>query len=218
MKNTAYLLPVLCLATLAAATMPAHADGLNLTPDLGKTLSATIEPYASNENNGSFFVGLTQVNLSLGHTSLGSIEAFCDDFTHEISTPDTYNVKIEAVAGNQTLEEEAYYGTMFGSTPSGNATLDSDIQELIWNFTAPKNDQYALNNEMKILQAEMLANYSSANYSDDFYLDAGNGGQSFMVVTDPPSTSPVPEPSTLATFGTGLFAVAGFARRRFVRS
>src|ERR1700761_7166689 len=197
MKNTAYLFSALCLAALSVSAVPAHADGLNLAPELGKTLTATIEPYASGENNGSFFVGLTQVNLSSGRTNLGSVEAFCDDFTHEISTPDTYNVTVQAVAGNKTLEEEAYYGTMFGSTPSGNTAMDTDIQELIWNFTAPQNEQFALNNEMKILQAEMLANYSSANYSDDFYLNAGNGGQSFMVVTDP-STSPVPEPSTLA--------------------
>jgi PEP-CTERM motif len=214
MKNTAYLLSGICLAALTLSAMPAHADGLNLTPDLGKTLSATIEPYASGENNGQFFVGLTQVNLSLNGHSLGSVEAFCDDFTHEITTPDTYNVKVEAVAGNQTLEEEAFYGMMFGS---GNAALDVDLQELIWNFTAPSNQQYSLNSEMKTLQQEMLNNYQSTDYSDSFYLDAGRSGQSFMVAGDP-STSPVPEPSTLATFGTGLFAAAGFARRRFLRS
>jgi hypothetical protein len=99
---------------------------------------------------------------------------------------------------------------MFGSTPSGNAALDSDIQELIWNFSGAN---YALNGEMKILQGEMLAGYKTANYSGDIYLNAGDGGQSFMV-TDP---SPVPEPSTLATLGTGLLAAAGFTRRRFLR-
>jgi PEP-CTERM motif len=61
----------------------------------------------------------------------------------------------------------------------------------------------------------MLAGYKTANYSGDIYLNAGDGGQSFMVDNDP---SPVPEPSTLATFGTGLLAAAGFTRRRFLRS
>jgi PEP-CTERM motif len=61
----------------------------------------------------------------------------------------------------------------------------------------------------------MLNSYKTADYSDDFYMDAGRNGQSFMVVNDP---SPVPEPSTLATFGTGLLAAAGFTRRRFLRS
>lgn len=212
MKKIAYLLPAICLGTLTISAMPAHADGLNLAPLVGKTgVTMTVEPYASGENNGSFYVGLTQVKIAQGKTSIGSTEAFCDDFSHEISVPDTYTVVVTAVAGNTTLEEEAYYGTMFGSTPSGNAALDSDIQELIWNFSGAN---FALNGEMKILQGEMLAGYKTANYSGDFYLNAGNGGQSFMV-TDP---SPVPEPSTLATFGTGLLAAAGFTRRRFLRS
>jgi hypothetical protein len=211
-KKIAYLLPAICLGTLTISAMPAHADGLNLAPLVGKTgVTMTVEPYASGENNGSFYVGLTQVKIAQGKTSIGSTEAFCDDFSHEISVPDTYTVVVTAVAGNTMLEEEAYYGTMFGSTPSGNAALDSDIQELIWNFSGAN---FALNGEMKILQGEMLAGYKTANYSGDFYLNAGNGGQSFMV-TDP---SPVPEPSTLATFGTGLLAAAGFTRRRFLRS
>ena len=212
MKKIAYLLSAICLGTLTISAMPAHADGLNLAPLVGKTgVTMTVEPYASGENNGSFYVGLTQVKIAQGKTSIGSTEAFCDDFSHEISVPDTYTVVVTAVAGNTTLEEEAYYGTMFGSTPSGNAALDSDIQELIWNFSGAN---FALNGEMKILQGEMLAGYKTANYSGDFYLNAGNGGQSSMV-TDP---SPVPEPSTLATFGTGLLAAAGFTRRRFLRS
>jgi PEP-CTERM motif len=210
-KKTVYLLPALCLATLTISARPAHADGLNLAPFVGETISMTVEPYASGENNGSFYVGLTQVKFSQGKTMIGSTEAFCDDFTHEISVPDTYSVVVTKVAGNTTLEEEAYYGMMFGSTPSGNSALDSDIQELIWNFSGAN---FKLNGEMTILQDEMLAGYKTANYSGDFYLNAGDGGQSFMV-TDP---SPVPEPSTLATFGTGLLAAAGFTRRRFLRS
>jgi hypothetical protein len=210
-KKIAYLLPAICLATLSMTSMSAHADGLNLAPLLGQTVSMTVEPYSSGETNGSFYVGLTTVNISKGSTN-GSVEAFCDDFTHEISVPDTYHAVVTAVAGNTTYEEEAYYGMMFGSTPSGNAAIDSDIQELIWNLSGAN---YGMNNEMKTLQTEMQNGYKTANYSDDFYLNAGDNGQSFMVDNDP---SPVPEPSTLATFGTGLLAAAGFARRRFLRS
>ena len=196
------------------SSRPAHADGLNLAPYVGQTVDMTVEPYASGESNGSYYVGLTQVYVAHNGVISGSVEAFCDDFTHEITVPATYTATVQAVAGNTTLEQEAYYGLMFGSKPSGDSVMDSDIQELIWNFTAPANQQYALNPEMQILQGEMLSGYQSVNYSDSFYLNAGNSGQSFMV-TDP---SPVPEPSTLATFGTGLFAVAGFARRRILRS
>jgi hypothetical protein len=214
MKKIAYLLPAVCLVALTSSRA-AHADGLNLSPYVGQTVSMTVEPYASGENNGSFYVGLTQVNLAQHGVGIGSVEAFCDDFTHEITAPATYTATVQAVAGNKTLEEEAYYGMLLGSTPSGDTALDTDIQELIWNFTASYSDQYHLNSEMKTLQQQMEANYQSANYSDSFYLNAGNGGQSFMVTNDP---SPVPEPSTLAMFGTGLFAAAGFARRRFLNS
>ncbi len=111
------------------------------------------------------------------------------------------------------MEQEAYYGLLFGSTPSGNSAMDSAIQELIWNYTAPSDHQYAVTGELAVLQAQMLSGYKSVDYSHSFYLDAGDNGQSFLV-TDP---SPVPEPSTLASFGTGLFAIAGLARRRFNR-
>jgi hypothetical protein len=211
-KKIDLLLPAICLATLTVSAMPAHADPLNLGSLVGQTVSMTVEPYASGETNGSYYVGLTQVNFAQGSTSLGSTEAFCDDFTHEISVPATYSVKVTAVAGNTTLEEEAFYGSLFGSVPSGNAAMDSDIQELIWNLSGAS---YSMNPEMLTLQHEMTTNYASANYSADFYLQAVDGGQSFIVDNDP---SPVPEPSTLATFGTGLLAAAGFTRRRFNRS
>lgn len=212
MKKTALLVPVLCLAALGVSSTPAHADGLNLSPYVGQTVSMTVEPYASGENNGSYYVGLTQVKVAQNGMALGSVEAFCDDFTHEIPVPDTYTATVEKVAG-ATMEQEAYYGLLFGSTPSGNSAMDSAIQELIWNFTAPSNQQYAVTGELAVLQKQMLSNYQSVNYSSSFYLNAGDNGQSFMV-TDP---SPVPEPSTLASFGTGLFAIAGLARRRFGR-
>ena len=208
MKKIASLLPVICLAVLTMSSPSAHADSLNLAPYVGQTVSMTVQPYASGENNGAFYVGLTRVDVAQNGSLLGSIEAFCDDFNHEISLPDTYNAVITAVAGNATLEQEAYYGMMFGSAPSGNSTRDSEIQELIWNFTSP--GPYALNSEMTAFQTQMLGNYQNVNYSKSFYLDAGNGGQSFMTA----GTSPVPEPSTLAMFGTGLLAAAGLFRRR----
>ena len=170
----------------------------------------TVEPYASGENNGSFFVGLTTVNIVDGSIT-GSVQAFCDDFTHEINVPATYSATIEAVAGNDTLEQEAYYGMMFGTTASGNSQQDSEIQELIWDLSGAN---YALVGNMAALQQEMLANYKNADYSGAFVLSAGNNGQTFMSI-DPPA--PTPEPSSLFLFGSGLIGMAGVVRRKLAR-
>ncbi len=209
MRRLAYLLSLICLVTLMGSPASAHATTLNLSPYVGQTVSMTVEPYAFGENNGSFYVGLTDVNIAKNGIPLGSLEAFCDDFNHEISLPDTYSAVVTAVAGNTTLEQEAYYGLLLGSSPSGNSTMDSDIQELIWNFSAPGH--FALNSEMSTLQAQMLANYQNVDYSDSFYLNAGNGGQSFMTTA---VAFQFAEPSSLLLLGTGLLLTAWYARQQ----
>ncbi len=216
MKHIIYLIPAVCLVSLALSSPSAHATSLSLAPYVGQTISMTVEPYASGENNGSYYVGLTQINLATTQgAAIGSFEAFCDDFNHDIPVPDTYNVIVTAInSAEPALEQAAYYGTMFGNTPSGNSAMDTDIQELIWNLTAPSDKQFGLNSEMTTLQSQMLANYGSANYSNAFYLDAtaaGDSGQSFMI-------APTPEPPTLLTLATGLIGLAFFARRRLSQS
>jgi hypothetical protein len=49
---------------------------------------------------------------------------------------------------------------------------------------------------------------------DLFFTTQGNGTTTFSATADIPSNSPVPEPSTLALFGTGVFGLAGLLKRR----
>jgi hypothetical protein len=53
--------------------------------------------------------------------------------------------------------------------------------------------------------------YGNDDWNDRYDCDHDSG---YTLVLDPPSTSPVPEPSSLALMSTGLFAAAGAVRRR----
>jgi hypothetical protein len=217
MKTFAYIMSAASVAVLALSTSSIHAQSTNpvLSAYAGTDVTMTVEPYASGENNGQDYVGLTTVDVSAYGTT-ESFEAFCDDFNHDIVPPATYSAVVEAISGT-TMEQEAYYGMEFGSQPSGNTSMDTALQELIWNYTAPASSQFAMTPEMESLQANMLANYASVNYDNSVYLNAGNNGQSFMITEPAPavtSVAPTPEPPTLITLATGLIGMAGFIRRR----
>lgn len=228
MKILKKILPAVSVLALAAAvTSPARADGFTplgsanlLTPYAGATLSMTVSPYASGETTyvsglGNVYVGLDQITLAYNGSTVGSFWAFCDDFSTQISVPATYNVNVVSVPGHIDLEQEAYLGMLFGPVPSGNATRDADIHELIWNYSG---GAFALNADMTALNNQMLANFSTTDYSKSWLLAATNGGQSFMIAQPNITLAPTPEPPTLITLATGLFGVAGFIRRRATRN
>ncbi len=72
--------------------------------------------------------------------------------------------------------------------------------------------------EFDLTNGEIADNYvGPLNTIGTFTINSGTADE--VIITDlGPSTSPVPEPSTLALFGTGLIGAAGTLRRRFLPS
>jgi hypothetical protein len=174
-----------------------------------------VEPYASGESNGSFYVGLTQGIID-GQT----FYMFCNDFQDEITVPTTYDVTVVsllpgAFTGDQLglsltqLQQQATLGLNFGSTPSGNSQADSDTQEAIWNYSGAT---YTPDSGMLADTAAMLATYQTNNYSGSFLLDITSepGEQAFM----PIASAATPEPVSLVLLGSGLLIFGLFGRRR----
>jgi len=132
---------LLCFFVLLTSVVLCQASPINFESLVGQTVALTVEPYASGENNGSYYVGLTQGVID-GQT----FYMFCNDFEDEITVPTTYDVTVVSLLGSAftsdslglslaQLQQQATLGLNFGTTPSGNNQADSDTQQAIWNYT-----------------------------------------------------------------------------------
>jgi len=185
---------------------------------VGQTASLTVEPYSSGENNGIYYVGLTEGYLN--NNPAQSFWMFCDDFLDEIKTPTTYDVTVVSLVNADfsgdnlgltlaQLQQQATLGLNFGVAPSGNSQADADTQQTIWNYTGGK---FTPDAGMLADTAAMQATYQTGNYAGSFLLETTcePGQQAFM----PASSATAPEPVSVVLLGSGLVAFGLFGRRR----
>jgi hypothetical protein len=210
---------LLCFFVLLTNVVLCQASPLDFASLVGQTVSLTVEPYASGESNGSFFVGLTEGIID-GQT----FYMFCDDFQDDISVPTTYNVTVVSLAASaftgdpglglslDNLQQQTTLGLNFGTKPSGKTSADVDTQQAIWNYTG---GTYAPDSGMVADTAAMQATYQARNYSGSYLLDvtAEPGQQAFM----PVNTAATPEPVSLVLLGSGLLIFGLYGRRRATR-
>jgi len=219
---------------LAADTVDFSTLIANQEIAVGQTYALTVEPYASGENGGGYYVGLTEGILAINSNLSVSILMYCVDFMDDISVPTTYNISVVSLNSAlptpdplgltlSQLQTQYILGQNFGTTPSGDSAADTDIQEDIWNFTGgtfgvDTSMQTLLNGATTTLGAES----SSSTYFSNGYLlnvTAEPGEQAFMPVTTPPTVVTdladplVPEPGTFLLLGLGLASCWGIAKR-----
>lgn len=164
-------------------------------------------------------------NLTLT-TSAGSsiLQLFCMNDQNFIQAGESWGVQVVngasffgSAMGSDGFkyEQEAYLHSQYNGS---NAT---DIQDALWTIFNPGTSH------QNAATAGLLAAALDFNYTADFlskstfYLWDG-GPISNQYGNYPPQNfvgaSPVPEPSTLVMFGSGLLGLAGVARRKFARS
>jgi hypothetical protein len=199
---------------LMVGVIPAAASKVDFSSMVGQTVTLTVLPYSSGENNSSFYVGLTKGYLNGNPDDW--FYMFCNDASDEINVPITYGVTVVGLelgpATNHLgltldlLRQQATLGLGFGTAPSGNAALDSQINELIWDYTG---GTYAWDSSMTAMNAAMMASYQDRDYSGSFLLDPVSGLQSFM-----PVDNSAPEVPTMTLIGSSLVAISLLGRKR----
>lgn len=208
MKKIAYLLPAVCLAMIS---MMAKADTLTF-----------------NNNPSGTIIGPYNLTLTTSTTST-SLSLFCMNDLNDIQGNESWGVNVvngSSYAGSSAgttgfqFEEEAFIYSQYNGS---NAT---DVQDALWTIFDPGTGNKDANSPGLVTAAFNFASGDAASTSSvlsktNFYIwDGGkisnqygdSAPQNFV------GSSPVPEPSSLMLFGSGLIGLAGVVRRKLVRS
>jgi hypothetical protein len=209
---------ILCLFGILSSLTVVQASTIDFAALVGQTVTLTVEPYSSGENNGISNVGLTEGYINNNPSE--SFWMFCDDAFDQIKTPATYDVTIVSLVNADfggdnlglslaQLQQQATLGLNFGAAPSGNTAADEDTQQAIWNYTG---GHFTPDAGMLADTAAMEKTYATGNYSGSFLLESTSepGEQAFM----PVYSAATPEPVSMLLLGSGLLVFGLFGRRR----
>lgn len=208
---------------LSAASLASSPSAKASTIDVGTDYYMKVSSYTSGENNGQYYVGLTTITIYNINTTTGaegspitSFNAFCMDFSDQISTPTTYEVVAQGVGTNydsalggplpSTLEDVADLGSHM--TLTSGQTNDVPYQDAIWDLTGAGTKYQSVSNVTSDTNAAISAVAGGAytgNANAIAFLEVNKGdvigwngkvtqasgadGQSFMEVNQ---LSPVP--------------------------
>lgn len=153
------------------------------------------------------------------------VALICDSYDNEVKVGETWQATVSSLLsgsglyGNQLLDYKAA-GLIFKSILSG--TLGANVGNFaIWGLFSSnaQNSSYFQSSGAGAIETEYLALAAVAPNS------AFNGLKLYTPIPGTQSWggtaqeyigySPVPEPTTLTLFGTGLLSLAGMARRKF---